>query len=191
MMSTLSEAIAHFEGEGFTERFGVRGNQLLGFESGTRFGAHEVVIRGFDRFEGISDPDDMAIEYTSPSRLTGARGDRSGARGGSHEGRGDRPHLAPQFWFHSGSNAGRRRATRAGAAHGSCVRLPGFTSSCVWEGSAGGSLRISCSATELPRRSPEFTTTSPTATARPVPGFPITVPIMSAHRPLSLGIHRE
>ena len=62
------------------------------------------------------------------------------------------PHLAPQFWFHSGSNAGRRRARRAGAAHGSCVWLPGFTSCCVWGGRAWGCLRISCSATELPRR---------------------------------------
>jgi hypothetical protein len=80
MMSTLSEAIAHFEGEGFTEHFGVRGNQPLGFESGTRFGAHEVVIRGFDRFERISDPDDMAIVYTIETR-SGLRGTLTDAFG--------------------------------------------------------------------------------------------------------------
>jgi hypothetical protein len=34
-----------------------------------------------------------------------------------------------------------------------CVGLSGFASRCILVGAAGGSLRISCSATELPRRS--------------------------------------
>jgi hypothetical protein len=40
---------------------------LRGFESGKTFGARDVIIRGYDRFEGVSDPDDMAILYALES----------------------------------------------------------------------------------------------------------------------------
>ena len=50
-----------------------RGNQLLGLDSGTRFGADQVVIRGIDRVEGDSDPDDEEIVYTIET-VTGLRG---------------------------------------------------------------------------------------------------------------------
>jgi hypothetical protein len=80
MMGTLSEAIAHLVREGFTEHFGVRGDHLVGFESGTRFEANEVVIRGFDRFEGVSDPDDMSIVYAIEA-VSGLRGTLADAFG--------------------------------------------------------------------------------------------------------------
>jgi len=62
-MSSLAEAIGGFADKGFTEHFGVRGDHLRGLDSGAIFAAHEVVIRGFQRFEGVSDPDDMSIVY--------------------------------------------------------------------------------------------------------------------------------
>lgn len=52
---------------GFTEHFGVRGDQLRGFESGNSFGSQDVIIREYERFEGVSDPDDMAILYALES----------------------------------------------------------------------------------------------------------------------------
>jgi hypothetical protein len=66
-MRTLSEAIETLVRRGFTEHFGVRGDQLRGFESGKTFGANDVTIREYDRFEGMSDPDDMAIVYAIES----------------------------------------------------------------------------------------------------------------------------
>lgn len=63
MMKTLSGAIECLVRRGFTEHFGVRGDLLRGFESGETFGSQDVIIRGYDRFEGVSDPDDMAILY--------------------------------------------------------------------------------------------------------------------------------
>jgi hypothetical protein len=52
---------------GFIEHFGVRGDQLRGFESGKTFGPQDVIIREYERFEGVSDPDDMAILYALES----------------------------------------------------------------------------------------------------------------------------
>jgi hypothetical protein len=67
MMKTLSEAMESLVRRGFTEHFGVRGAQLRGFESGKAFGSQDVIIREYDRFEGVSDPDDMAILYALES----------------------------------------------------------------------------------------------------------------------------
>ena len=73
MMRTLSEAMERLVRQGFTEHFGVRGNQLRGFESGKSFGSEDVIIREYERFEGVSDPDDMAILYAIESS-NGIRG---------------------------------------------------------------------------------------------------------------------
>ena len=62
-MRTLSNAIERLVGCGFTANFGVVGDRLRAFDSGKTFGAHELIIRDFQRFEGVSDPDDMAIVY--------------------------------------------------------------------------------------------------------------------------------
>jgi hypothetical protein len=58
---------------GFVEHFGVRGDELQSFDSGRTFAAGQVVIREFHRFEGVSDPDDMAIVYAIEGE-GGARG---------------------------------------------------------------------------------------------------------------------
>ncbi len=58
---------------GFVEHFGVRGDELLSFDSGRTFAAGQVVIREYHRFEGVSDPDDMAVVYAIEGE-GGARG---------------------------------------------------------------------------------------------------------------------
>lgn len=73
MMPTLSDAIERLIAQGFTAHFGVVGDQLRAFESGKAFAAHEVVIQEYDRFEGVSDPDDMSIVYAIES-VQGTRG---------------------------------------------------------------------------------------------------------------------
>ena len=80
MMRTLSEVMSLRAREGFTEHFAVRDDHLLGLDSGTQFDADEVVIRGFDRFEGVSDPDDEEIVYAIET-VTGLRGTLTDAFG--------------------------------------------------------------------------------------------------------------
>src|SRR5205814_1517307 len=76
---------------GFTAHFGVVGDRMRAFDCGKTFGAHELIIREFQRncgktfgaheliirefqrFEGVSDPDDMAIVYAIES-TDGTRG---------------------------------------------------------------------------------------------------------------------
>ena len=72
-MGTLANAIERLVSRGFTANFGVVGDRLRAFDSGKTFGADEVAIREFQRFEGVSDPDDMAIVYAIESR-DGTRG---------------------------------------------------------------------------------------------------------------------
>ena len=72
-MKTLSQAMEGLLRRGFTEHFGVRGDQLCGLESGKTFGPDDVAIREYERFEGVSDPDDMAILYAIESS-SGTRG---------------------------------------------------------------------------------------------------------------------
>jgi len=73
MMETLSSAIERLTRQGFTAHFGVAGNRLRAFGGGQTFGAHEVVIEQYSRFEGVSDPGDMAIVYAIVTR-NGTRG---------------------------------------------------------------------------------------------------------------------
>ena len=80
MNSTLSEAIDAYGDTGFTEHFAVRNRKLCGLDSGASFETHDVVIREFARFEGVSDPDDMSIVYAIESR-TGLRGTLTDAFG--------------------------------------------------------------------------------------------------------------
>ncbi len=70
---TLACSMKDLAISGFVEHFGVRGDELWSFDSGRRFGAHQVVVREYHRFEGISDPDDMAIVYAIEGE-GGARG---------------------------------------------------------------------------------------------------------------------
>jgi hypothetical protein len=72
-MRTLSHAIERLVSRGFTAHFGVVGDRLRAFDSGKTFGADQLTIREFQRFEGVSDPDDMAIVYAIESS-DGTRG---------------------------------------------------------------------------------------------------------------------
>ncbi|MGH7536810.1 MAG: hypothetical protein ACREMG_14700 [Gemmatimonadales bacterium] len=60
---TLAGVMEDLARSGFIEHFGVRGEELRSFDSGRAFRAGDVVVREFHRFEGVSDPDDMAIVY--------------------------------------------------------------------------------------------------------------------------------
>src|SRR6185295_9382359 len=60
---TLMGTMAELARSGYVEHFGVRGDELQSFDSGKTLAASQVVIREYHRFEGASDPDDMAIVY--------------------------------------------------------------------------------------------------------------------------------
>jgi hypothetical protein len=62
-MQTLSGAIDDLGRRGFTGHMSVVGNRLR--VAGTRESFHptDLVVREHRRFEGVSDPDDMAILY--------------------------------------------------------------------------------------------------------------------------------
>ncbi len=76
----LSNVIAAFDEQGFTEHFAVRGEELVALESGAHFDASEVIIRRVERFEGASDPDDMSVVYAIETR-SGVRGTLTDAFG--------------------------------------------------------------------------------------------------------------
>jgi hypothetical protein len=60
---TMSQVMDTLDKDGFTEHFAVCGGRLVALASGTEFAADEVVIRCVERFEGVSDPDDMSVVY--------------------------------------------------------------------------------------------------------------------------------
>src|SRR5215813_4446435 len=70
---TLAETLDHLNRRGFTGHFGVMADGLREFGTGATFRATELRICDCFRFEGISDPGDMAIVYAIESR-TGVRG---------------------------------------------------------------------------------------------------------------------
>src|SRR5262245_4849009 len=70
---TLDETIDDLNRQGFTGHFGVVADGLREFGAGVTFRADELEICDSFRFEGVSDPGDMAIVYAIESR-TGVRG---------------------------------------------------------------------------------------------------------------------
>jgi hypothetical protein len=70
---TVSEALAELAQLGFTANLSVIGNRLRVVETGRTFEPADVVIRRVRRFEGVSDPDDMAIVYAIDT-TSGIRG---------------------------------------------------------------------------------------------------------------------
>lgn len=70
---TLHETIDHLDRHGFTAHFGVVADRLRELGTGLTYRADEVRIRECLRFEGFSDPGDMAIVYAIES-VTGVRG---------------------------------------------------------------------------------------------------------------------
>jgi len=71
--TTLASAVDDLAHSGFREHFQMRAGKLLALDSGKTFTAADLVIRDYHRFEGVSDPDDMAIVYAIESR-SGVRG---------------------------------------------------------------------------------------------------------------------
>ena len=70
---TLGETVDHLNRQGFTGHFNVIADRLHELGTGVTFRADELRIRHCFRFEGASDPGDMAIVYAIES-LTGVRG---------------------------------------------------------------------------------------------------------------------
>jgi hypothetical protein len=71
--STMLEALQGLKERGFTENLELKGNLLQAVGSGLTFNAQELTIVEHHRFEGASDPDDMAVVYGIESK-DGARG---------------------------------------------------------------------------------------------------------------------
>ena len=77
---TLAGTMDELAGRGFTEHFILVNGQLRAADSGKVFPADEVMIAEYHRFEGVSDPDDMAILYALETR-SGLRGTLADAFG--------------------------------------------------------------------------------------------------------------
>lgn len=65
---TLDRVIEELKKRGFVERFDARGGQLRALGSGRTFDPGDFTIREYQRFEGVSDPDDASIVYAIETR---------------------------------------------------------------------------------------------------------------------------
>src|SRR5260370_21165489 len=77
---TVTSTIEDLRRRGFTDHFKVSGRTLLALDAGKPFPPGDVVIRDYYRFEGVSDPDDMAVVYAIEGR-GGKRGILTDAHG--------------------------------------------------------------------------------------------------------------
>ena len=66
--ATVTDTIEDLARRGFTDHFIVRGRKLVAIDAGRPFLPRDVVIREYHRFEGVSDPDDMAVVYALETR---------------------------------------------------------------------------------------------------------------------------
>jgi hypothetical protein len=73
MEDTLTHVVEELTRRGYPEHFRVVDGRLEALGTGQRFAPSDVVIHGYYRFEGVSDPDDMAIVYAIETR-NGTRG---------------------------------------------------------------------------------------------------------------------
>jgi hypothetical protein len=73
MEDTLTHVVEELTRRGYNEHFRVADGRLHALGTGQRFETKDVVIRGYYRFEGVSDPDDMAIVYAIET-TSGTRG---------------------------------------------------------------------------------------------------------------------
>lgn len=62
-MVSEAGAVDEFARRGFTKSLSVVGDRLRILETRDTFPPQDVVVREYRRFEGLSDPDDMAIVY--------------------------------------------------------------------------------------------------------------------------------
>ena len=78
--ATLAGVMDDLASRGFEEHFMLANGRLRAASSGKTFAADQVVITEYHRFEGVSDPDDMAILYGIETRngLRGALADAFG-----------------------------------------------------------------------------------------------------------------
>ena len=65
---TLDRVLEELERRGFEEGFRVTGRRLRAIGSGRTFGREDLTIREYQRFEGMSDPDDASIVYAIEAR---------------------------------------------------------------------------------------------------------------------------
>lgn len=79
-VATLAEVMDDLARRGFTDHFTPAGGGLRAVQSGTTFTPSQVTIAEYHRFEGVSDPDDMAILYALETR-DGIRGTLTDAFG--------------------------------------------------------------------------------------------------------------
>jgi hypothetical protein len=70
---TLKRVVDELTRRGYTEHFRAIEGGLQALGTGERFDPKDLVIRGYYRFEGTSDPDDMAIAYAIETK-GGVRG---------------------------------------------------------------------------------------------------------------------
>ena len=77
---TLAGVMDDLDRRGFTEHFKLRNGRLCALDAARAFGAADVAIKAYYRFEGVSDPDDMSILYAIETR-TGLRGTLADAYG--------------------------------------------------------------------------------------------------------------
>jgi len=77
---TLAGTIDELARRGFTEHFVLVNGRLRAVDTGKSFAADQVMIAEHHRFEGVSDPDDMAILYAIETR-SGIRGTLTDAFG--------------------------------------------------------------------------------------------------------------
>jgi hypothetical protein len=73
MEDTLTHVVDELTRRGYKEHFRVADGRLHALGTEQRFEPEDVVIRGYYRFEGVSDPDDMAIVYAIETK-SGVRG---------------------------------------------------------------------------------------------------------------------
>ena len=77
---TLADVIANLAARGFTDQFRISGDRLRSIQSGKLYTPGDLRLVDFHRFEGVSDPDDMAIVYALETR-GGVRGTLTDAFG--------------------------------------------------------------------------------------------------------------
>jgi hypothetical protein len=83
---TVAEAIAALGRQGFTKWFRAVDDGLQVLEAGSTdvertYAPEDLVVRAFYRFEGVSDPDDMAVVYAIETRDGAVRGTLTDAFG--------------------------------------------------------------------------------------------------------------
>ncbi|WMJ74086.1 hypothetical protein RCC89_13060 [Cytophagaceae bacterium ABcell3] len=78
--TTMSYQLDCLQGQGYNKQFSVVGDKLKCLETGEMIAPDDIEIVEHERFEGISDPDDMAILYAITTK-SGLKGTIVGAFG--------------------------------------------------------------------------------------------------------------